>query len=245
VFFFEEAHLLFKDASKDFLTTVTQTLRLIRSKGVGVFLVTQSPSDVPEDVLAQLGSRVQHQLRAHTPDEAKALRATVDTYPTSGYDDLGQVLTMLGAGEAIVTVMSERGAPTPVAWTTLRAPESLMAPATPEAMTATVAGSPIQGRYAEPVDRESAREMLAERLEQGAAKARAEQDAAARVETQDADKLGYPGRSEVPGKPGSRSSRPAKQEGAVPQVLQSSAGRQFTRAAAREIARGLFKVGRR
>ena len=129
VFFFDEAHLLFDDASKAFLDQIAQTVRLIRSKGVGVFFVTQSPTDVPDDVLAQLGSRVQHQLRAATPNDAKALKATVNTYPTSSYDDLGKVILSLGIGEAIVTVMNERGAPTPVAWTRLRAPESLMGPA--------------------------------------------------------------------------------------------------------------------
>ena len=142
VFFFDEAHLLFDDASDAFLDQVTQTVRLIRSKGVGVFFVTQSPTDVPDPVLAQLGSRVQHQLRAHTPNDAKALRATVNTYPTSAYDDLGEVITSLGIGEAVVTVMDERGAPTPVAWTRLRAPESLMGPADPAAMAATVVASP-------------------------------------------------------------------------------------------------------
>ena len=111
VFFFDEAHLLFADASDAFLGQVAQTVRLIRSKGVGVFFVTQSPTDVPDDVLAQLGSRVQHQLRAHTPNDAKALKATVNTYPKSAYADLGEVLTSLGIGEAVVTVMNERGSP--------------------------------------------------------------------------------------------------------------------------------------
>ena len=126
VFFFDEAHLLFNGASKDFLDTITQTVRLIRSKGVGVFFISQSPTDIHEDVMAQLGSRIQHQLRANTPNDAKALKQTVNTYPTSAYHDLGQVIQTLGIGEAIVTVMNERGAPTPVAWTRLRAPESLM-----------------------------------------------------------------------------------------------------------------------
>ena len=129
VFFFDEAHLLFDDASEDFLDSIAQTVRLIRSKGVGVFFVTQSPTDVPDEVLAQLGSRIQHQLRAATPNDAKALKQTVNTYPTSEYDDLGKVILSLGIGEAIVTVMNERGAPTPVAWTRLPAPESLMGPA--------------------------------------------------------------------------------------------------------------------
>ena len=122
VFFFDEAHLLFADASKAFLESVTQTVRLIRSKGVGVFFVTQTPKDVPEDVLAQLGSRIQHQLRAHTPNDAKALKATVATFPKSDYD-LESLLTSLGIGEAVVTVMDPDGAPTPVAATRVRAPE--------------------------------------------------------------------------------------------------------------------------
>ena len=129
VFFFDEAHLLFNDASDAFLDQIAQTVRLIRSKGVGVFFVTQSPTDVPDEVLAQLGSRIQHQLRAHTPNDAKALKATVNTYPNEAYDDLGERDHQLGIGEAVVTVMNERGAPTPVAWTRLRAPESLMGPA--------------------------------------------------------------------------------------------------------------------
>ena len=122
VFFFDEAHLLFNDASDAFLDQITNTVRLIRSKGVGVFFVTQKPTDVPDDVLGQLGSRIQHQLRVATPNDAKALKASVNTYPTSSYDDLGRVIQTLGIGEAIVTVMNERGAPTPVAWTRLRAP---------------------------------------------------------------------------------------------------------------------------
>ena len=174
VFFFDEAHLLFNDASKAFLDAIAQTVRLIRSKGVGVFFVTQSPTDVPDDVLAQLGSRIQHQLRAATPNDAKALKQTVNTYPHSAYDDLGKVILSLGIGEAIVTVMNERGAPTPVAWTRLRAPESLMGPADAGGDGA-VGRRPRRSiaKYAEAVDRESAREKLAAKLEEGAAKAAA------------------------------------------------------------------------
>jgi uncharacterized protein len=163
VFFFDEAHLLFTDASKSFLQSVTQTVRLIRSKGVGIFFVTQTPKDVPSDVLAQLGNRVQHALRAFTPDDAKALRATVSTFPNSGYD-LGTLLTQLGIGEAVVTVLSERGAPTPVAWTRLRAPQSLMGPSDPAMMTAAVAASPLEATYGTAIDRDSAYERLAARL---------------------------------------------------------------------------------
>ncbi|MGW7304256.1 helicase HerA-like domain-containing protein, partial [Streptomyces sp. NPDC054835] len=159
VFFFDEAHLLFSGASKAFLESITQTVRLIRSKGVGVFFVTQTPKDVPADVLAQLGNRVQHALRAFTPDDAKALKATVRTFPRSAYD-LEEVLTGLGTGEAVITVLSEKGAPTPVAATRLRAPQSLMGPVPAADLEAAVRGSLLYGRYAEAVDRESAYEKL-------------------------------------------------------------------------------------
>ncbi|GHF42037.1 ATPase [Streptomyces mashuensis] len=159
VFFFDEAHLLFRDASKAFLESVAQTVRLIRSKGVGVFFVTQTPKDVPADVLGQLGNRVQHALRAFTPDDAKALKATVKTFPVSAYD-LEEALTSLGTGEAAITVLSERGAPTPVALTRLRAPRSLMGPADPQALDRAVRESPLYERYAQAVDRESAYEKL-------------------------------------------------------------------------------------
>ncbi|MFI6584838.1 helicase HerA-like domain-containing protein [Embleya sp. NPDC050493] len=159
VFFFDEAHLLFTGASKAFSTAITQTVRLIRSKGVGIFFVTQTPRDVPAEVLSQLGNRVQHALRAFTPEDAKALKATVSTFPRSAYD-LDQVLTQAGTGEAVVTVLGESGAPTPVAWTRLRAPTSLMAPIPTEAMQAAVAGSPQFAKYGAAVDRESAYEKL-------------------------------------------------------------------------------------
>ena len=231
VFFFDEAHLLFADASKDFLQAITQTVRLIRSKGVGVFFVTQSPTDVPDDVLAQLGSRVQHQLRAATPNDAKALKATVNTYPTSSYDDLGQVILTLGIGEAIVTVMNERGAPTPVAWTRLRAPESLMAPADPAAMEASVKGSPLYAKYSEVIDRESAREKLAAKVEAGAQTAEQESQQGG------GEHVPYPRKSST--------RRPAEKDGVVEKVMKSSATKEFMRTAAREIVRGVFGIGRR
>ena len=231
VFFFDEAHLLFKEASKAFLDQIAQTVRLIRSKGVGVFFVTQSPTDVPDDVLAQLGSRVQHQLRAHTPNDAKALKATVNTYPTAAYDDLGEVITSLGIGEAVVTVMNERGAPTPVAWTRLRAPESLMGPAEATAMEAAVKASPRYSAYAESVDRESAHEKLAAKLEEGARKAA--EDARLKEQVRE-EKLD------------AAKQRQEKDEGGLIQdVVQSSAFKDFLRTAAREVARGMFKSGRR
>ncbi|MFH8249166.1 helicase HerA-like domain-containing protein [Microbacterium sp. B2969] len=185
VFFFDEAHLLFTDASKDFTAAIVQTVRLIRSKGVGVFFVTQTPKDVPSDVLGQLGSRVQHALRAFTPDDAKALRATVGTYPKSGYD-LERTLQELGTGEAIVTVMSEKGAPTPVAWTRLRAPQGLMSPTPDAQIEAAVAASPLLAKYGTAVDPESAREILTAKMNAAAEAAAADEAAIAKAKA-DAD----------------------------------------------------------
>ncbi|GAA0572208.1 DUF853 family protein [Kribbella sandramycini] len=233
VFFFDEAHLLFNDASKAFLDSIAQTVRLIRSKGVGVFFVTQTPKDVPDDVLAQLGSRVQHQLRAHTPNDAKALKATVSTFPNSAYD-LGEVLTQLGIGEAIVTVMNEKGAPTPVAWTRLRAPQSLMAPAPADQLTAAVAASPNNAKYAQVVDRESAYELLAAKVQAGAAQAEAERQAAEQAKQQQQSE-----------QPAPRGRAPKPEKSMVEQVIGSSAFKQFARTAGREIVRGLFGAARR
>ncbi|MFE9233486.1 helicase HerA-like domain-containing protein [Cellulosimicrobium funkei] len=176
VFFFDEAHLLFTGASKEFLQQVVQTVRLVRSKGVGVFFVTQSPKDVPADVLAQLGNRVQHALRAFTPDDAAALRAAVRTYPTSPYD-LERLLQSLGTGEAVVTVLTEKGTPAPVAWTRVRAPQSSMDPAPASVLDGIVAASPATARYGTAVDAESAFELLQVRVQEQAA-ARAAADAA-------------------------------------------------------------------
>jgi len=164
VFFFDEAHLLFKDASKAFLGQVEQTVKLIRSKGVGVFFCTQQPTDVPNAVLSQLGSRVQHALRAFTPDDQQALSKTVRTYPKTEIYNLATDLTALGIGEAIVTVLSERGAPTPVAWTKLRSPRSLMDTIGPDYIKAAAQASPLFLKYGPSVDRESAYEMLAAKV---------------------------------------------------------------------------------
>ncbi|QNS05148.1 helicase HerA-like domain-containing protein [Streptomyces xanthii] len=223
VFFFDEAHLLFKDASKAFLESITQTVRLIRSKGVGVFFVTQTPKDVPGDVLAQLGNRVQHALRAYTPDDQKALRATVKTFPNAAYD-LEELLTSLGTGEAAVTVLSENGAPTPVAATRLRAPQSLMGPVAAEALDAAVRGSSLYGRYADAVDRESAYEKL-----------RAAESA--------------PAAAPAPAPASSRRAAPKEDESLVEQVVGSGVFKSLARSMGtqlgREISRSLFGTRRR
>ncbi len=171
VFFFDEAHLLFEEASKAFLDQIEQVVRLIRSKGVGVFFVTQSPKDVPEDVLAQLGNRIQHALRAFTPDDEKALRATANTFPRTPYYDIPKTLTSLGIGEAFVTALGPRGTPTPVVATLLAPPKSLMGPIPPADITERSARSPFHAAYATPIDRESAREVLQARVEGGQAAA--------------------------------------------------------------------------
>ncbi|MFE2829160.1 helicase HerA-like domain-containing protein [Streptomyces sp. NPDC059271] len=234
VFFFDEAHLLFNDASKAFLDSITQTVRLIRSKGVGVFFVTQTPKDVPGDVLAQLGNRVQHALRAFTPDDQKALKATVKTFPNSPYD-LEEVLTGLGTGEAVVTVLSEKGAPTPVAATRLRAPRSLMGPVAPDALDRAVQASPLHGRYAQAVDRESAYEKLTAQAESAAAAGtagRGEQEAP---------------RSARSG--GGRSRAPKEDASVVEQVVGSGMFKSLARSVGtqigREITRSLFGTARR
>ncbi len=229
VFFFDEAHLLFDDASKSFLDAIEQTVRLIRSKGVGVFFVTQTPKDVPSGVLAQLGNRVQHALRAFTPEDAKALKATVSTFPHSGYD-LEELLTQLGTGEAVITVLSERGAPTPVAWTRMRAPQSTMAPSADSVVQQVISASVIKGRYAELVDRESAYERLQARIQA----APTPEQAPAPVPSGDQAPQGR---------------EPKAEESMVQQVVTSSAFRSMLRSAGtvigREITRSIFGTARR
>ena len=252
VFFFDEAHLLFKDASKDFIASITQTVRLIRSKGVGIVFVTQTPKDVPSDVLAQIGSRVQHQLRAHTPDDAKALKSTVSTYPTSGYD-LGEVLTGLATGEAIITVMNEKGAPSPVAWTRLRAPQGSMAPTPAAEMQATVLASPLTAQYGTVIDRESAHEILAVKMNAAAdAAARVDAEKAAAAQEKDAARIQADydkavrdmQRASAPKRPTSstttRTSR-SSQGNPIEDVLGSRTGQTVVR----EVLRGIFSTLKR
>jgi DNA helicase HerA-like ATPase len=231
VFFFDEAHLLFKDASKDFLDQIAQTVRLIRSKGVGVFFVTQVPTDVPPEVLAQLGNRVQHALRVFTPQDAKALSATVSTFPRSAVYQLDELLPSLGIGEAVVTVLSETGAPTPVAWTRLRPPTSLMAQLDPAEQTKQVQASPLAAKYGQVLDRESAYEKLL-------AKTAAPLPAAAQ---------------EQPSAPAGKAAEEERDESGlgekVTAVLGSSAFKAFARnvggSLGREITRSLFGTARR
>ncbi len=260
VFFFDEAHLLFTGASKEFLQQVVQTVRLVRSKGVGVFFVTQSPKDVPADVLAQLGNRVQHALRAFTPDDAAALRAAVRTYPTSPYD-LERLLQSLGTGEAVVTVLTEKGAPTPVAWTRVRAPQSSMEPAPASVLDGIVAASPGFARYGTPVDNESAFELLQVRVqEQAAARAAASaaqaeavaQEKAAKEAAKDAERAAKKEQAELE-KMRARlerdAARPRSGSGSSGSARSSSPLDSFLRSAGtqlgRELTRTIFGTRRR
>ncbi len=236
IFFFDEAHLLFADASKAFLDRIEQTVKLIRSKGVGVFFCTQLPTDIPNEVLSQLGARVQHALRAFTPDDQKALTRTAKTYPTSTVYDIEESLTSLGTGEAIVTVLSERGAPTPVAWTRLRAPRSLMGAIGEEAVRKAAHDSELWATYGETIDRESAYEKLAART-----------GAAGAPDVPPADPVGLdagPAPEAAPAPP------PQDDEpGMVEKAMANPAVKSFVRSLAsqlgREITRGLFGTARR
>ncbi|MFD4433266.1 helicase HerA-like domain-containing protein [Nocardia sp. NPDC058497] len=224
IFIFDEAHLLFADASKAFLQQVEQTVKLIRSKGVGVFFCTQLPTDIPNPVLSQLGARIQHALRAFTPDDQKALAKTVRTYPKSTVYDLEEALTSLGTGEAIVTVLSEKGAPTPVAWTKIAPPRSLMDTIGDDRIKSKALSSALQGKYGQSIDRESAYEML---LASVAAAAPA---------------------PETPQAPG-RSQAQQEEDSAAERIMKNPAVKSFLRSAAsaagREISRSIFGTRRR
>ena len=225
VFVLDEAHLLFKDASKAFLGQVEQTVKLIRSKGVGVFFCTQLPTDIPNAILSQLGARIQHALRAFTPEDQKALSQTVKTYPTTPHYALDKALTSLGIGEAVVTVLSERGAPTPVAWTRLKPPRSLMGTIGMDAIRDEAAKSELHTKYAETIDRESAYEKLTA-------------------------KVSEPAPEQSP-PPGESQPEPQKKDepGGLEKVLTSAPVKSFLRSAAtalgREITRGLFGTAKK
>ncbi|TQF73321.1 DUF853 family protein [Rhodococcus spelaei] len=229
VFIFDEAHLLFADASKAFLQQVEQTVKLIRSKGVGVFFCTQLPTDVPNNVLSQLGARIQHALRAFTPDDQKALTKTVRTYPKTEHYDLEKALTSLGTGEAVVTVLSEKGAPTPVAWAKIPPPRSLMDTIGEPAIRVAAAASPLHAKYGETIDRESAYERLT-----------------AKVSGAQSDGLDLPpALPDLPDLPPPAPDEPS----AVERIMENTAVKSFLRSAAtvagREISRSIFGTSRR
>src|SRR5882724_10261204 len=165
-FFFDEAHLLFTDAPKAFLDKIEQVVRLIRSKGIGVYFVTQNPLDVPDKVLTQLGNRVQHALRAFTPRDQKAVKAAAETFRPNPELNTAQVIMELGKGEALVSFLEGNGTPTPVERALIRPPSARVGPVTPDERKAIIAKSPFKGRYDQTVDSESAYEILLKRVQQ-------------------------------------------------------------------------------
>lgn len=164
VFFLDEAHLLFKDASDAFMDQIDQVIRLIRSKGVGIFFCTQLTSDVPSSVLSQLGNRVHHVIRAFTPNDVKSLRETIKTFPKSAFYDMEQQFTQLGTGQAFITVLNEKGIPTETVVTHLAPPASVMGPLSAEEYDETLRQSEMNDKYRESMDPQSAYEILGERM---------------------------------------------------------------------------------
>ena len=236
VFFFDEAHLLFRDASKALREQVEQVVRLVRSKGVGVFFVTQSPQDVPAPVLGQLGHRVQHALRAFTPQDDQALRAAARTFPKTRFYDVEETLTTLGIGEALVATLSTSGVPTQPFATRVVPPASRMAPLAPDELRRHLGESDQVRRYAGAIDRESAREMLEARMSAEEERQAAEARRAGRRGADD----GY---AERGGGRGGRG-RGRQEKSTLEQVLRSPTTKTFARTLARGLV-GALLGGRR
>jgi DNA helicase HerA-like ATPase len=184
VFFFDEAHLLFDDAPKALVDKIEQVVRLIRSKGVGVYFVTQSPADIPDSVLAQLGNRVQHALRAYTPKEQEAVKVAAKSFRVNPELDTVKTITELGVGEVLISLLDEKGTPTIVERALVVPPLSQIGPITPEQRSQLIANSLVAGVYETEIDRESAFELLAKRAEQRAAETAAEEQAKAEAKAQ-------------------------------------------------------------
>ncbi|WP_422861596.1 helicase HerA-like domain-containing protein [Flagellimonas sp. W118] len=176
ILFIDEAHLIFKEASKALLDQIESIVKLIRSKGIGLYFVTQNPTDVPDDVLAQLGLKVQHALRAFTAKDRKAIKLTAENYPDSEFYDTKEVLTSLGIGEALISALDEKGRPTPLAATLLRAPMSRMDVLTEAELKEALGKSKLIKKYNEDIDRESAYEILNEKIEKAEKEAEKEKE---------------------------------------------------------------------
>jgi uncharacterized protein len=218
VFFFDEAHLLFDDAPKVLVDKVEQVVKLVRSKGIGVFFVTQNPADIPEPVLAQLGNRVQHALRAYTPREQKAVRVAAETFRPNPAFSTEEAITGLGVGEALVSVLEDKGVPSIVGKTMMRPPSSRLGPISPEERRTVIAASPVAGLYDTIEDRESAFEILT-------AKAKRRQEAEAGADTE---------RQAAPKEP-RRSTRAGPLEAAI-----TSMSRSIANTLGRELVRGML-----
>jgi DNA helicase HerA-like ATPase len=221
VIFIDEAHLIFNEASKALLDQIETIVRLIRSKGVGIYFCTQNPTDVPDDILGQLGLKVQHALRAFTPKDRQMINKTAENYPESPHYDVPELLTSLGMGEAMITALDEKGRPTPLAATLLRSPMSRMDILTPSEIDAVIASSKLVPFYNREIDRESAYEILGKKIQSV-------------VDSQQSTVSGQ--RSETARKRG--------KEDQVPDIIgeigKNPMARQIGRTLVRELTRGIF-----
>ncbi len=221
--FIDEAHLVFKGASDVLLDQIEATIKLIRSKGVGIFFITQNPADMPDAVLGQLGLKIQHALRAFTAKDRKAIKLAAQNYPITEHYDVAQLLTELGIGEALVTVLNEKGIPTPLAHTMLRAPQSRMDVLTEEEIQDIIDKSRIIEKYNEVIDRESAYEILNGKIEEAQEDAQQEKN---KKEQAKAKKT--------------TSRRTRKEKSMFEKVMSNTTTRQIGRTVARELTRGLL-----
>ena len=222
VLFIDEAHLVFEEASDALLDQIEVIVKLIRSKGVGLFFVTQNPADIPDDVLGQLGLKIQHALRAFTAKDRKAIKLAAQNYPDSDFYEVDEVVTQLGIGEALVTVLNEKGIPTPLVHTMLRAPISRMDVLTAKEIDDIISRSDIIERYNEEIDSESAHEILSEKLEEASKEEHQEKMEAQREKAQKVSRR--------------------QEKSMLEKVLSSPAARQIGRTMARELTRGLLGV---
>jgi DNA helicase HerA-like ATPase len=236
VFFFDEAHLLFSHAPKALLEKITQVVRLIRSKGVGVFFVTQYPNDVPDEVIGQLGNRIQHALRAYTPNDRKALRAAAQTFRANPAFDTEEVIGQLGVGEALISTLDAKGVPSVVERTLMAPPRSQFGPIDDVKRTELIGRSPLNSAYEQAVDRESAYEMLARREEELVKQRQREAEEAARIEAEEARRR----KDEKAARSGSR------RQG-IGEALAKSVVRTIGSSLGRQIVRGILGsiIGRR
>jgi DNA helicase HerA-like ATPase len=235
VFFFDEAHLLFDDAPKALVDKVEQVVKLVRSKGVGVYFVTQNPVDIPDAVLAQLGNRVQHALRAYTPKEQKAVRAAADSFRPNPDFSTEEVITQMGVGEALVSVLEDKGIPSIVGRTLIRPPSGKVGPLTPEERRALIVSSPVAGQYDTVIDRESAYEVLQRKTAQAQEQAERQKEAEMREKQREAQ-----ARAEKAPAP-RRSTRASPVEAAMTSMARSvatSLGRALVRGILGSLTRG-------
>lgn len=225
VMFIDEAHLIFNDASDVLLDQIKATIKLIRSKGIGIFFVTQNPTDIPDDVLSQLGLKVQHALRAFTAKDRKAIRMVAQNYPLTDYYDIEKEITELGIGEALITALNEDGRPTPLARTLLRAPESRMDILTEQEIAKIIGRSALISKYKESVDKESAAELLKQKMSRAHSEEKQQELKTSNQKAeQETEGSGF------------------SWMGTLKDAMDTTAGRQVSRTIAREVTRGLMGI---